>query len=94
MPLEFAKGDTSFNPQPTARNLNKPAPLLRVGQNGEGDTQDFAIVLAACSWVLDSVEWIDGVVVCPMALCPNGAQGDSPGQSEAPPWDSVRNKSR
>jgi hypothetical protein len=22
-----------------------------------------------------------------MALCPNGAQGDSPGQSEAPPWD-------
>ena len=22
----------------------------------------------------------------PMALCPNGAQGDSPGQSEAPPW--------
>jgi len=21
-----------------------------------------------------------------MALCPNGAQGDSPGQSEAPPW--------
>jgi hypothetical protein len=30
----------------------------------------------------------------PMVLCPNGAQGDSPGQSEAPPWDSVRNKSR
>ena len=24
----------------------------------------------------------------PMVLCPNGAQGDSPGQSEAPPWDS------
>jgi hypothetical protein len=47
VPLEFAKGDTSFNPQPTARNLNKPAPMLRVGQNGEGDTQDFAIVLAA-----------------------------------------------
>jgi hypothetical protein len=23
-----------------------------------------------------------------MVLCPNGAQGDSPGQSEAPPWDS------
>ena len=23
----------------------------------------------------------------PMVLCPNGAQGDSPGQSEAPPWD-------
>jgi hypothetical protein len=22
-----------------------------------------------------------------MVLCPNGAQGDSPGQSEAPPWD-------
>ena len=21
-----------------------------------------------------------------MFLCPNGAQGDSPGQSEAPPW--------
>jgi hypothetical protein len=21
-----------------------------------------------------------------MVLCPNGAQGDSPGQSEAPPW--------
>jgi hypothetical protein len=47
VPLEFAKGDTSFNPQPTARNLNKPALMLRVGQNGEGDTQDFAIVLAA-----------------------------------------------
>ena len=30
----------------------------------------------------------------PMALCPNGAQGDSPGQSEAPPWDSVRNNCR
>ena len=29
-----------------------------------------------------------------MALCPNGAQGDSPGQSEAPPWDSVRNDFR
>jgi hypothetical protein len=28
----------------------------------------------------------------PMVLCPNGAQGDSPGQSEAPPWDSVRKK--
>jgi hypothetical protein len=24
----------------------------------------------------------------PMVLCPNGAQGDSPGQSEATPWDS------
>ena len=24
-----------------------------------------------------------------MVLCPNGAQGDSPGQSEAPPWDSL-----
>jgi len=22
-----------------------------------------------------------------MVLCPNGAQGDSPGQREAPPWD-------
>jgi hypothetical protein len=30
----------------------------------------------------------------PMALCPNGAQGDSPGQSEAPPWDSVRKNFR
>ena len=30
----------------------------------------------------------------PMVLCPNGAQGDSPGQSEAPPWDSVRNNFR
>ncbi len=47
MPLELAKGVISFNPQPTARNLNKPALMLRVGQNGEGDTQDFAIVLAA-----------------------------------------------
>ncbi len=35
--------------------------MLRLGQNGEGDTQDFAIVLAACPWVLDSIEWIDGV---------------------------------
>ena len=24
----------------------------------------------------------------PMVFCPNGAAGDSPGQSEAPPWDS------
>ena len=24
-----------------------------------------------------------------MVFCPNGAQGDIPGQSEAPPWDSV-----
>jgi len=23
----------------------------------------------------------------PTVLCPNGAQGDSPGQSKAPPWD-------
>jgi hypothetical protein len=30
----------------------------------------------------------------PTVLCPNGAQGDSPGQSEAPPWDSVRNNFR
>ena len=29
-----------------------------------------------------------------MVLCPNGAQGDSPGQSEAPPWDPVRNNFR
>jgi len=29
-----------------------------------------------------------------MVFCPNGAQGDSPGQSEAPPWDSARNKFR
>jgi hypothetical protein len=27
-----------------------------------------------------------------MVFCPNGAQGDSPGQSEAPPWDPGRNK--
>jgi hypothetical protein len=26
--LEFAEGTISFNPQPTARNLNKPARLL------------------------------------------------------------------
>ena len=32
------------------------------------------------------------MVLCPMVFCPNGAQGDSPGQSEAPPWDSVRDK--
>jgi hypothetical protein len=25
----------------------------------------------------------------PIVLCPNGAKGDSPGQSEAPPWDPV-----
>jgi hypothetical protein len=31
--------------------------------------------------------WIIQDGVCPMVLCPNGAQGDSPGQSEAPPWD-------
>jgi hypothetical protein len=30
----------------------------------------------------------------PMVLCPNGAQGDSPGQSEALPWDSVRKNFR
>ena len=40
------------------------------------------------------LRWVIRDGVCPMALCPNGAQGDSPGQSEAPPWDSVRNKSR
>jgi hypothetical protein len=34
--------------------------------------------------------WIIRDGVCTMALCPNGAQGDSPGQSEAPPWDPVR----
>ena len=27
--------------------------MLRLGQNEAGDTQDFAIVLAACPWVLD-----------------------------------------
>ena len=36
MPLEFAKGEPSFNPQPTARNLNKPARVLRMGSKGEG----------------------------------------------------------
>ena len=42
MQLEFAKGGISVNPQPTARNLNKPARMLRLGQNGEGDTITFA----------------------------------------------------
>ena len=34
MPLEFAEGAISFNPQPTARNLNKPARMLRLGLKG------------------------------------------------------------
>ena len=38
--------------------------------------------------------WVIRDGVCPMVLCPNGAQGDSPGQSEAPPWDLVRNNFR
>ena len=42
MPLEFAEGVISFNPQPTARNLNRPARILRLGQNAGGDTITFA----------------------------------------------------
>jgi hypothetical protein len=38
VPLEFAKGVISFNPQPTARNLNRPSSILRLGQNAGGDT--------------------------------------------------------
>ena len=34
MPLEFAEGAISFNPQPTARNFNKPARMLRFGLKG------------------------------------------------------------
>ncbi len=34
VPLEFAKGVISFNPQPTARNLNRPARMLRLGPKG------------------------------------------------------------
>jgi hypothetical protein len=30
----IAEGAISFNPQPTARNLNKPARLLRTGSKG------------------------------------------------------------
>ena len=32
----FAEGETSFNPQPTARNLNKPARMLRLGTSRLG----------------------------------------------------------
>jgi hypothetical protein len=28
----FAKGEHSFNPQPTARDLTKPPTILRLGQ--------------------------------------------------------------
>ena len=31
VPLEFAEGAISFNPQPTARNLTKPPRTLRLG---------------------------------------------------------------
>jgi hypothetical protein len=34
VPLEFAEGAISFNPPPTARNLNKPARMLRLGLKG------------------------------------------------------------
>ena len=32
----FALGETSFNPQPTARNLTKPARMLRLGSSRLG----------------------------------------------------------
>ena len=32
----FAVGETSFNPQPTARNLTKPARTLRLGSSRLG----------------------------------------------------------
>ena len=41
VPLESAEGAISFNPQPTARNLTKPARMLRLGQNAGGDTNTF-----------------------------------------------------
>ena len=41
-PIESAEGAISFNPQPTARNLTKPARILRLGQNAGGDTTTFA----------------------------------------------------
>ena len=32
----FAEGETSFNPQPTARNLTKPARIQRLGSSRLG----------------------------------------------------------
>ena len=32
----FAEGENSFNPQPTARNLTKPARTLRLGSSRRG----------------------------------------------------------
>jgi hypothetical protein len=32
----FAEGQNSFNPQPTARNLTKPAGMLRLGSSRLG----------------------------------------------------------
>jgi hypothetical protein len=37
VPLEFAKGVISFNPQPTARNFNRPARMLRLGPSSPKD---------------------------------------------------------
>ena len=34
MPLKIAEGAISLNPQPTARNFNKPARMLRLGLQG------------------------------------------------------------
>jgi DNA-binding beta-propeller fold protein YncE len=58
-----------------------------------------SLLVSGCLKVAKNAGTIPGCLVirdgvCPMVLCPNGAQGDSPGQSEAPPWDSVRIKSR
>ncbi|MFZ4469843.1 MAG: hypothetical protein ACOYOZ_11330, partial [Pirellula sp.] len=39
---------------------------------------------------LNEARWL----YAPTVLSPNGAQGDSPGQSQAPPWDSVRDNFR
>ena len=51
-----------------------------------------SVLIAHCR--RPKLRWVIRDGVCPMVLCPNGAQGDSPGQSEAPPWDSVRNDFR
>ncbi len=37
MPLEFARGVISFDPQPTARNFNRPARMLRLGPSSPKD---------------------------------------------------------
>jgi len=43
-----------------------------------------SVLIAQCR--RSKLWWVIRDGVFPMVLCPNGAQGDSPGQSEAPPW--------